>query len=157
MRHPGQLKTLKSLVNRSGSHLDTLRFEADIQAKRAEVIREQLPAQFRDKVITGDLKLGLLTLYVPHSSLATQLRFEEQAFIASLRDQPLFKGIRRLQFRVRPSAPKLSPTAPIKAPTSEQGGAALSAYSETVSDPELKRQFQQLAARVSGNLPTDQT
>lgn len=156
MRHPGQLKTLKSLVNRSGSHLDTLRFEADIQAKRAEVIREQLPAQFRDKVVTGDLKLGLLTLYVPHSSLATQLRFEERALIELLSDQPLFKGIRRLQFRVRPDAPERNTTEVNKAPTSQKGGEALSAYSETVSDPELKRQFQQLAARVSGNLPTDQ-
>jgi len=157
MRHPGQLKTLKSLVNRSGSHLDTLRFEAQIQAERAKVVSDLLPEAYRNQISTGDLKLGLLTLYVPHSSLAAQLRFEEQAMLDSLGDHPLFKGIRRLKFRIRPPM-KAAPERPLnRAASSAEGSAALQAYSDTLSDPELKRRFQLLAERVSGNRQDDQT
>lgn len=156
MRHPGQLKSLNSLVNRSGSHLDTLRFEAKIQAQRAAFVRDVLPEDTRDLITTGDLKLGLLTLYVPHSGLASQLRFEEAQLVDALKTHALFRGLRRLQFRVRPAQRPSEPSPSHRAPVSASGGEALSAFSETLSDPELKRQFQQLAARVSGNLPPDQ-
>lgn len=157
MRQPGQLKSLMSVLNRSGSHLDTLKFEADIHAERSRLIHELLPSSLATEVSTGELNQGLLTLYVPVAGLASQLRFEEPRLIDALKQHPLFPGIRRLQCRVRPKATAPHPPAPAKREPSPKAAEALEALSKTLTDDELRRQFQRLAAQVSGNLPPDQT
>ena len=157
MRDPGQLKSLRTLINRSGSHLETLQLEASIQAKRAQIIESLLPNDLKHEVATGDLNSGLLTLYVPQAALAAKLRFEEYSLIDALQNDPLFRGIRRIQCRVRPQHTKKKRVKSKTITPSPKAGASIQEFSETVEDEELKRQFQQLAARVSGNLPPDQT
>ncbi len=157
MRQPGQLKTLTSVLNRSGSHLDTLKFEAEIHEERSRVIHQLLPDGLKSNVSTGELTQGLLTLYVPAAAHAAQLRFEEMRLIGALESHPLFPGIRRLQCRVRP-LPKAPAEKAVSIRTPQpKVGAALESFAETLEDDELKRRFQRLAARVSGNLPPDQT
>ena len=157
MRDLGQLKSLQTLINRSGSRLKTLRLEASIQEKRARRLEDLLPDLLNHEVITGDLNHGLLTLYVPHAALASKLRFEERNLIDKLQIDPLFRGIRRIQCRVR-SIEKPQTTSPKTTTISSvTAGASIQEFSETLKDDDLKRQFQRLAARVSGNHPPDQT
>ena len=157
MRDPGQLKSLRTLINRSGSHLETLQLEASIQAKRAQIIESLLPTELRHEVATGDLNSGLLTLYVAQAGLATRLRFEEYSLIDALRGDPLFRGIRRIQCRVRPRHHEQKPVVTKTIQPSTKAGSSIREFAETLTDDELKRQFQQLAAQVSGNLPPDRT
>ena len=157
MRDPGQLKSLRTLINRSGSHLETLQLEASIQAKRAQIIESLLPTELRHEVATGDLNSGLLTLYVAQAGLATRLRFEEYSLIDALRGDPLFRGIRRIQCRVRPRYHEQKTVVTKTIQPSTKAGSSIREFAETLTDDELKRQFQQLAAQVSGNLPPDRT
>ena len=157
MRDFGHLKSLRTLINRSGTRLESLKLEASIQAQRTFRIQKLLSHILNDPVAIGDLSHGLLTLYVPHAALATKLRFEEASLIDALKGDPLFRGIRRIQCRVKPrdKAEKISRKT-TKTPSSK-AGAAIQEFSDTLQDKELRRQFQQLAARVSGNQPPDQT
>ena len=157
MRDPGQLKSLRTLINRSGSHLETLQLEASIQAKRAQIIESLLPSELKHEVATGDLNSGLLTLYVAQAGLATRLRFEEYRLIDALRSDPLFRGIRRIQCRVRPRHHEQKKVVTKTIQPSTIAGSSIQEFAKTLTDDELKRQFQQLAARVSGNLPPDRT
>lgn len=157
MRDPGQLKSLRTLINRSGSHLETLQLEASIQAKRAQIIESLLPTELKHEVATGDLNSGLLTLYVAQAGLATRLRFEEYSLIDALRSDPLFRGIRRIQCRVRPRHHEQKTVVTKTIQPSIKAGSSIQEFAETLTDDELKRQFQQLAARVSGSLPPDRT
>jgi hypothetical protein len=157
LRDPGQLKSLRTLINRSGSHLETLQLEASIQAKRAQIIESLLPTELKHEVATGDLNSGLLTLYVPQAALAAKLRFEEYSLIEALQSDPLFRGIRRIQCRVRPRRTEEKTAKGKTIAPSKKAGASIQEFSETLEDDELKCQFQQLAARVSGNRPPDQT
>jgi hypothetical protein len=130
--------------------------EASIQAQRAQTIESLLPTELKQEIATGDLNLGLLTLYVPQAALAARLRFEEYGLIEALQSDPLFRGIRRIQCRVRPRKADPLPSS-VKATRSNTNAAkTIQQYSDTLNDEELKRQFQQLAARVSGNPPPDQ-
>ncbi|MDB9861922.1 DUF721 domain-containing protein [Litorivicinus sp.] len=157
MRHPGQLKTLRSLLNRSGTHLETLKLEANIQVQRGSMIDQLLGPELKEKVTTGDLKSGLLTLYVSDSGLSSRLRFMETSLIHSLQSESLFRGLRRIQLRVRPKTKNPSKKLASKIVPNPEAGKNLQQFSTTIADPELKRQFQKLAARVSGNLWLDQT
>ena len=157
MRDTGQLKSLRTLINRSGSHLETLQLEASIQANRAQIIESLLPFELKHEVATGDLNSGLLTLYVAQAGLATRLRFEEYSLIDALRGDPLFRGIRRIQCRVRPRHHEQKPVVTKTIQPSTKAGSSIREFAETLTDDELKRQFQQLAAQVSGNLPPDRT
>jgi len=151
MRHPGQLKSLSSLLKQRGSHLDTLKLEAEIQATRANQVEDLLTPNLRAHVTTGDLHQGLLTLYVPSAALASELRFEEMRLVQALEDHPLFRGLRRIQIRVRPRAPITPPEQAPHRTADPQAASVLNAYAETLTDAELKRRFQQLATRVSGS------
>lgn len=111
MRHPGQLKTIQTLIQGRGSRLETLRFEAEIQLNRTQLVLEALPQTLGESVSVGQLRDGLLTLYVPKAAVASQLRFEEPNLVRVLSAHPLFFGIRRIQCRVRP-APVLPTPAP---------------------------------------------
>jgi len=155
LRDPGQLKSLRTLINRSGSHLETLQLEASIQAQRAQIIESLLPTDLKHEVATGDLNSGLLTLYVPQAALAARLRFEEYSLIETLQSDPLFRGIRRIQCRVRPRQAEPPPSAVKPTRSNPKAAETIQQYSEILNDKELKRQFQQLAARVSGNPPPD--
>ena len=155
MRDPGQLKSLRTLINRSGSHLETLQLEASIQAQRAKIIESLLPTDLKHEVATGNLNSGLLTLYVPQAALAARLRFEEYSLIDALQSDPLFRGIRRIQCRVRPRKAEPPPSSVKPTRSNPKAAETIQQYSETLNDEELKRQFQQLAARVSGNPPPD--
>ena len=157
MRDPGQLKSLRTLINRSGSHLETLQLEASIQAKRAQIIESLLPSELKHEVATGNLNSGLLTLYVAQAGLATRIRFEEYGLIEALRNDPLFRSIRRIQCRVRPRHHEQKTVVSKSIQLNTKAGSSIQEFAETLADDELKRQFQQLAARVSGNQPPDQT
>lgn len=156
LRDPGQLKTLRTLINRSGSRLQTLQLEVSIHAKRARAIENILPRDLRHKIVAGNLHLGLLTLYVPTASLATKLRFEENALIEKLRDDPLFRGIRRIQCRVKLFKPEALQHEKPANRLSAKAASVIQEFSESLTDEEFKNQFQRLAARVSDNLPPDQ-
>jgi hypothetical protein len=156
LRDPGQLKSLRTLINRSGSHLETLQLEASIQAKRAQIIESILPNDLKHEVATGDLNSGILTLYIPQAALASRLRFEEYSLIDVLKQDPLFRGIRRIQCRVRPRKFEEAPRNSKSITPNPKAGASIEEFSETIEDLELKRQFQRLAARVSGNPLPDQ-
>jgi hypothetical protein len=157
LRDPGQLKSLRTLINRSGSHLETLQLEASIQAKRAQIIESLLPLDLKHEVATGDLNFGLLTLYVAQADLATRLRFEECSLIDALQSDPLFRGIRRIQCRVRPQHYPQKTVVTKTIQPNAKAGSSIQKFAETLADEELKGHFQQLAARVSGNQPPDQT
>ena len=157
MRDPGQLKSLRSLINRSGSHLETLQLEASIQARRAQIIESLLSTELKHEVAPGDLNFGLLTLYVPKAALAAKLRFEEYSLIELLKNEPLFRGIRRIRCRVRPRRSEEGNALKKPNKSSPRAGALIQEFATTLRDGELKRRFQQLAARVSGNLPPDRT
>ena len=157
MRDPGQLKSLRTLINRSGSHLETLQLEVSIQTKRTQIIESLLPSELKNQVATGDLNSGLLTLYVAQAGLATRLRFEERSLIDTLRSDPLFRGIRRIQCRVRPRHHEQKTVVTKTIQPNTKAGSSIQEFAETLADEELKRHFQQLAARVSGNQPPDQT
>ena len=157
MRDPGQLKSLRTLLNRSGSRLQTLQLEASIHAKRARAIKNALPKDLRPKIVAGNLHSGLLTLYVPTASLATRLRFEENNLIEKLREDPLFRGIRRIQCRVKLFKSEASQHKKPANRLSAKAASIIQEFSESLTDEEFKRQFQRLAARVSDNLPPDQT
>ena len=157
MRDPGQLKSLRTLINRSGSHLETLQLEVSIQARRAQIIESLLPSELKNEVATGNLNSGLLTLYVAQAGLATRLRFEECSLIDALRSDPLFRGIRRIQCRVRPRHHEQKTVITKTIQPNTKAGSSMQEFAETLADEELKRHFQQLAARVSGNQPPDQT
>ena len=157
MRDPGQLKGLRTLINRSGSHLETLQLEASIQARRAQIIQSLLPIELKHEVAPGDLNFGLLTLYVPQAALAAKLRFEEYSLIELLQKEPLFRGIRRIQCRVRPRSSEGRNVTKKSNKSSPRAGALIQEFAATLKDGEIKRQFQKLAARVSGNQPPDQT
>jgi len=129
--------------------------EASIQAQRAQTVESWLPTDLKHEVATGDLNSGLLTLYVPQAALAARLRFEEYSLIEALQSDPLFRGIRRIQCRVRPRKAD-PPPSPVKLTRlNPKSAETIQQYSDTLKDGELKRQFQQLAARVSGNPPPD--
>ena len=151
MRHPGQLKSLSSLLKQRGSHLDTLKLEAEIQSARADQVTDLLTSQLRTQVTTGDLHQGLLTLYVPSAALASELRFEEMRLVQSLQNHALFRGLRRIQIRVRPCSQITAPEKALQRTADPKAASALNAYAETLSDVELKHRFQQLAERVSGS------
>ena len=153
---PGQLKSLRTLINRSGSHLETLQLDASIQAQRAQIIQSLLPTDLQHEVATGDLNSGLLTLYVPQAALAARLRFEESSLIDALQSDPLFPWHPPDSMPCQTTT-KLSHHPSSVKPTRSNPKAAetIQRYSETLNDEELKRQFQQLAARVSGNPPPD--
>jgi hypothetical protein len=155
LRDPGQLKSLRTLINRSGGHLETLQLEASIQAKRAQIIESLLPDDLKHEVAIGNLNSGLLTLYVPQAALAAKLRFEEYSLIDALQNDPLFRGIRRIQCRVRPRHTEKTMVKSKTIKPSPKAGASIQEFSKTLEDEELKRQFRQLAERVSGNLPPD--
>ena len=157
MRGLGQLKSLQTLINRSGSRLKTLRLEASIQEKRARRVQDLLADLLNHKVVIGDLNHGLLTLYVPHAAMASKLRFEERSLIDKLQNEPLFRGIRRIQCRVKPIEKPQRTSAKTTTTSSVTAGASIKEFAETLKDDDLKRQFQRLAARVSGNHPPDQT
>ena len=158
MRHPGQLKSLQSLLNARGGGLDTLQLEAQLHQARAKTVLALLPEAYWTQVRLGDLEQGLLTLYVPSAALATKLRFEEQRLLASLTKDRLFQGIRRIQLRVRPTPPTLeTPARSAQRMADPVAAAHLSAVASQLQDGPLKARFQQLAARVSGNPPPDQS
>ncbi|MBH95927.1 MAG: hypothetical protein CMD87_01525 [Gammaproteobacteria bacterium] len=157
LRDPRQLKSLTTLLNRSGSHLQTLQLAASIHTKRAHTIQNLLPKNLKQKVATGDLNSGLLTLYVPTASLATGLRFEERTLIEKLQDDPLFRGIRRIQCRVKPLKSEAPQNAKMGNGLSAKSASFLQEFSESLTDEGFKRQFQRLAERGSDNLPPDQT
>ena len=157
MRDPGQLKSLRTLLNRSGSHLQTLQLEVSIHAERARTIENLLPEDLRHKIAAGNLQSGLLTLYVPTASLVAKLRFEENTLIEKLQNDPLFRGIRRIQCRVRPRKSEPLQDAKMSNRLSAKAASFIQDFSESLTDGEFKRQFQRLAARVSDNLPPDQT
>ena len=148
---------MRTLINRSGSHLKTLRLEASIQENRSRRVKDLLPNLLNHEVVTGDLNHGLLTLYVPHAALASKLRFEEHSLIDTLQNDPLFRGIRRIQCRVRPIEKPQIASPKTTAMSSATAGASIQEFAKTLKDDDLKRQFQRLAARVSGNHPPDQT
>ena len=156
MRHPGQLKSLTSLLNARGGPLDTLHLEADLHAARTAKVHASLPATYRTKVRVGELEQGLLTLFVPTAEMATTLRFEEGSLLTALNSDRLFQGLRRIQMRVRPT-----PTAPIdRTRTARQAdpvaGQHLAEVANGLTDSRLRARLQQLAARVSGNPLPDQ-
>ena len=157
MRDPGQLKSLRTLLNRSGSHLQTLQLAASIHSKRARSIKNLLPKNLKHRVATGDLNSGLLTLYVPTASLATKLRFEEHALIERLQDDPLFRGIRRIQCRVKALKSEAPQDAKMSNRLSAKSALFIQEFAESLTDEGFKRQFQRLAERGSDNLPPDQT
>ena len=156
MRDLGQIKSLRSLINRSGSHLETLQLEASIQARRARRIKELLPNDLKCEIKTGDLNYGLLTLYVSNAALASKLRFEEYNLITALQNDSLFRGIRRIKCRVRLEERVQVVTRHATVTRCPNAGAFIQEFSETLDDQELKHQFQRLAARVSGNHLPDQ-
>ena len=156
MRHPGQLKSLTSLINTSGTHLETLRIEASIQAQRAKKILQALPDDLNELVQVGDLAHGLLYLYVPTSAVATQLRFKEIDLLQALENDLLFAGLKRIQCRIRPIKQQVEKKLKRRA-HSKTGAKRIFEYAETLKDKKLKHQFQQLAEQVSGNLESDQT
>lgn len=158
MRHPGQLKSLKSLLTSRGGALDTLHLEARIHDDRAAKVQASLPEGYRTKVRVGDLDQGLLTLYVPSAEVASKLRFEEQTLLDALRSDRLFQGLRRIQMRVRPTpiAHQHQPSTAGRVPDTVAGH-HLNEVASQLHDPRLKARFQQLAARVSGNPPPDQS
>ena len=157
LRDLGQLKTLRTLINRSGSHLQTLQLEVSIHAKRAHAIENILPRDLKHKIEAGNLHSGLLTLYVPTASLATKLRFEENTLIEKLRDDPLFRGIRRIQCRIKLFKSETLQHKKTANKLSAKAASVIQEFSESLTDEEFKRQFQRLAAQVSDNLPPDQT
>ena len=156
MRDPGQLKSLRTLLNRSGSHLQTLQLAASIHSKRARSIKNLLPKNLKHKVATGDLNSGLLTLYVPAASLATKLRFEEHTLIERLQDDPLFRGVRRIQCRVKSLKSEAPQDAKMSNRLSAKSALFIQEFAESLTDEGFKRQFQRLAERGSDNLPPDQ-
>ena len=157
LRDPGQLKTLRTLINRSGSHLQTLQLEVSIHAKRARAIENILPRDLRHTIVAGTLHSGLLTIYVPTASLATRLRFEENNLIEKLREDPLFRGIRRIQCQVKLFKSEALQHKKTANRLSTKAASVIQEFSESLTDEEFKRQFQRLAAQVSDNLPPDQT
>lgn len=157
MRHPGQLKSLKSLLSSRGGGLDTLQLEAQMHQARAKKVLALLPEPYRTQVRLGDLEHGLLTLYVPSAELASKLRFEETTLLDSLSQDRLFQGIRRIQLRVRPIPPATAfLTSPGQRPPDPVAAEHLRTVASQLKDGSLKVRFQQLAERVSGNPPPDQ-
>ena len=158
MRHPGQLKSLKSLLTSRGGALDTLHLEARIHDDRATKVQASLPENYRTKVRVGDLEQGLLTLYVPSAEVASKLRFEEQLLLDALQGDRLFQGLRRIQMRVRPTPIAHQHTASTAGRVPDPvAGHHLNEVASKLQDPGLKARFQQLAARVSGNPQPDQS
>jgi len=96
-------------------------------------------------------------MYVSTASLAAKLRFEEYALIEALQDDPLFRGIRRVQCRVKPVKSEALQNTKRGNRLSVRAASFIQEFSASLTDRELKRQFQRLAARVSDNLPPDQT
>ncbi len=96
-------------------------------------------------------------MYVSTASLAAKLRFEEYALIEALQDDPLFRGIRRVQCRVKPVKSEALQNTKRGNRLSARAASFIQEFSASLTDRELKRQFQRLAARVSDNLPPDQT
>ncbi len=121
------------------------------------MIESLLPSELKHEVATGDLNSGLLTVYVAEAGLATRLRFEEYSLIDALRSDPLFRGIRRIQCRVRPQHHEQTTVVTKTIRPNTKAGSSIQEFAETLANEELKRQFQRLAARVSGNQPPDQT
>ena len=156
LRDPGQLKSLRTLLNRSGSHLQTLQLAASIHSKRARSIKNLLPKNLKHKVATGDLNSGILTLFVPAASLATKLRFEEHTLIERLQDDPLFRGVRRIQCRVKSLKSEAPQDAKMSNRLSAKSALFIQEFAESLTDEGFKRQFQRLAERGSDNLPPDQ-
>ena len=157
MRHPGQLKRLRSLTDISGTHLGNLKLKASIHALRVEKVLKVLPKTLSDSVQIGGLTHGLLTIYVPAATVATELRFQEEIFLQKLSTDPLFGGLKRIQCKVRPIGIKTISKTRKERIFSESAAKIILDYSETLSDEKLKHQFQKLAEQVSGNPEPDQT
>lgn len=83
---------------------------------------------------------GRLVLQVANGSIATQLRLQANALIASFADDPILRGIKLLDVKVRPPASKGAKKIAVTkvAPLSEETANIIRETAEGIQDAKLK-------------------
>jgi hypothetical protein len=97
--HPKRPKTLQNIQSPA---LSQLFIAATRRGDEETRVLAKLPALFRDKCRYGGFSEGELTLIVPSSALATQVRYQQYEILQALRQDEQFRNAWRIRARVAP-------------------------------------------------------
>lgn len=95
-------KRPKTLNNIQDAALVRLFDQARIRGDEEAQVMVWIPAPMRGKCRYGGFRDGELTLIVPHSALATQLRYQQYEILKALRQDERFRNAWRIRTRVAP-------------------------------------------------------
>lgn len=142
---PKRPKTLQNVEDAALSRLiETARTRGTEEARLLAI----LPAQFRDKCRYGGFNEGEITLIVPHSALATQLRYQQYDILQALRKEDGFGKAWRIKTRVAPPHFQRK-SEPVKRSISNKNARLLEEEAGHTKDEGLKRILLKLARHHS--------
>lgn len=139
--HPKRPKTLHNIQDAA---LNQLFLAASRRGEEESRVLEILPAIFRAKCRYGGFKEGELTLIVPHSALATQVRYQQYEILQALRQDEHFRNAWRIRTRVAPPQFPRRP-APIKRSLSNENARLLEEEAGHTKDEGLRAVLLKLA------------
>ena len=138
------MKRPKTLQNIQDAALNQLFLAASQRGEEEARVLGGLPDLLRNKCRYGGFKDGELTLIVPHSALATQVRYQQYEILQALRKEALFRNAWRIRTRVAPVRTVHSPE-PVKRSLSDKNARLLEEEAGHTKDEGLKNVLLKLA------------
>lgn len=137
-------------LKKVSSRLENLVQRAETHEVLESLIISYLPDSVRDRCRFASIRNGELTLMVPSSALASQLRFQQRQLLPQLRQEPALKNIWRIRVRVSPPSFSTPRTAP-KRHLSHENARLLESEAGQTEDRELRKILLQLAGHGTGD------
>ena len=138
------MKRPKTLQNIQDAALSELFLAATQRGEEETRVLNVLPSLLRNKCRYGGFKDGELTLIVPHSALATQVRYQQYEILQTLRQEALFRNAWRIRTRVAPP-PAVHTPKPVKRSLSDKNARLLEEEAGHTKDEGLKNVLLKLA------------
>lgn len=137
-------KPLKTFNNTGNASLSALFETAARRAGEEQRVLAMLPAPFREKCRYGGFNEGELTLVVPTSTLATQIRYRQYDLLQVLRQDDYFRNAWRIRTRV--ALPQFGqPTETVKRLLSNENARLLEEEAGHTEDEALRKVLLRLA------------
>jgi hypothetical protein len=145
-------KTFEYLLVSEQNEYKTLLDKVNKLQELNVLVKQHLSAPLVDHCWVANLKQGRLVLAVDSPVWATNLRFHMPELLSTLRQQPRFAGLVRIDVSVAPTPLPTTPppihTRPARKMT-DSNRKMLLAVAETIADPRLKAVITALATNIT--------
>lgn len=144
-------RPINPLRNTPGGPLESLLNRADQHQWLESIVMRSLPPALAGCCRFAGCRNGEMTILVPDSTRASQVRFQQRAMLRTLREDERFAQVWRIRIRVQPwFSPVQRPPAPPPRLSAENARLLRDEASHT-EDPELKDILLRLSSHTRGS------